>query len=58
MLRIDLLEEVERLRQENARLASDLSKAHRDIIPWIEKASQLKADLDLTRHALQKGTQT
>jgi hypothetical protein len=30
--------EIERLRKDNARLATELGKAHRDIIPWIEKA--------------------
>jgi chromosome segregation ATPase len=53
-MRLDLAQEVERLRRENARLASDLAQVHRQIIPWIEKASQLKADLDLARDALPK----
>ena len=46
--------EIERLRQENVRLLSELSKAHRDIVPWIERASRLKADLDMAEDALSR----
>lgn len=34
-------DEIERLRKERGRLAADLAKAHRDILPWIERATQL-----------------
>lgn len=50
----DLCHEAERLRQENVRLLSELSRAHRDIVPWIEKASRLKADLDMAQDALRR----
>jgi hypothetical protein len=35
--------EIEWLRGERNRLAADLGKAHRDIIPWIEKAGAVAA---------------
>ena len=35
--------EIERLRKDNARLATELGKAHRDIVPWIEKAGAVAA---------------
>ena len=53
-MRLDLAQEMERLREENARVLSDLAQVHRQIIPWIEKASQLTADLHSARDALPK----
>jgi hypothetical protein len=35
--------EIEWLRRERDRLAAELGKAHRDIIPWIEKAGAVAA---------------
>jgi len=47
-------DEIEWLRGERDRLAAELGKAHRDIIPWIEKASRLEAELDAAQDALRK----
>ena len=46
--------EIEWLRKVNARLTVELGKAHKDIIPWIEKASRLEAELDAAQDALRK----
>jgi len=46
--------EIEWLRGERDRLAAELGKAHRDIIPWIERVSRLEAELDAAQDALRK----
>jgi hypothetical protein len=46
--------EIEWLRGERNRLAAELGKAHGDIIPWIEKATRLEAELNMTQDALRK----
>jgi hypothetical protein len=46
--------EIEWLRRERDRLAAEFAKANRDILPWIEKASRLKAELDAAQDALRK----
>jgi len=38
--------EIERLREERDRLAAELAKAHRDIIPWIDRVGRLSAELE------------
>lgn len=46
--------EIDWLRKMNARLTVELGKAHGDIIPWIEKATRLEAELNMTQDALRK----
>jgi hypothetical protein len=46
--------EIEWLREQRSRLAADLGRAHRDIIPWIERASRLEVELDAAQYALRK----
>jgi hypothetical protein len=42
-------DEIEWLRGERNRLAADLAKAHRDIIPWIEKAGAAAPTQDASK---------
>lgn len=47
-------DEIERLRKERTRLAADLAQAHRDILPWIGRASRLAARNSHLRAALKQ----
>jgi len=44
-------DEIEWLRAERDRLAKDLAKSHKDILPWIETATQLEAAVTHARAA-------
>jgi Fic family protein len=55
MLRpIDAVIELEWLRRDRDRLLKDLSKAHGDIVPWIEKSARFDAMCKIYEKALQK----
>lgn len=47
-------DEIEWLRKERDRLAADLAKAHKDILPWIEDVGRLNAEWFRHRNALAK----
>jgi hypothetical protein len=47
-------DEIERLREERDRLANDLAQAHRDILPWLERAGRLTGENDRLRAALRQ----
>ena len=55
MLRpIDAVIELEWLRRDRDKLLTDLSKAHGDIVPWIDKSTRFDAMCKIYEDALRK----